>query len=203
MNWQKLDRENTQKIINSVKSAVDPGLFSIATSEIERAPLRFYEGYALYKLTNYASLPSFSFQYLGNGTFFHYLDGTEAAIYAVNDKGVLQLGEYNILEYLSFYFDHVTDEDGNDVTLIRDIHDMPLFDSLDPQAHETVLKSHQPAKVEYDAGYDSYQVQAELFKDGQLIRATITVNDKGRVEVIDQKMIMQEVIGSGVPGALV
>ena len=65
MNWQRLDRENTLKTIDSVKSASEAGLFSPTTSEVQRARLSFYEGIDLYKLTNFASLPSFTFEYLG------------------------------------------------------------------------------------------------------------------------------------------
>jgi len=201
MNWQKLDRETTAKIVNSVKSSVDAGLFSAATSEVERAGLHFYQNYDLYRLTNYASLPSFSFQYIGNGTFFHYLDGTEKPIYDVNDKGVLQLGEYNILEYLDFFFSHVADEDGES-TLIKGPSDMPFLDSLDTDSYDAVMRNHRPPRVDYDAGYDIYEVEAELYNQGQLIRAQIVVNEKGRVEVKNHKMIMNQVSDFGPPEAV-
>ncbi len=129
MNWQRLDRENTIKIIDSVKSADDAALFSLATSEVKKSHLSFYEGIEAYKLTNFSSLPSFTFEYLGNGIHFHYLDGTEQPIYTVNDKGHLSLNDRSVVDYLEFYFAHVTVED-EEMKLIQNPHDMPLLDSL-------------------------------------------------------------------------
>ncbi|MCI5060584.1 MAG: hypothetical protein MRY79_05885, partial [Alphaproteobacteria bacterium] len=130
MRWQRLDRDNSVKVIDSVKSEANAGLFSVGTSEVERAGLPCYQGYFLYKVTNYASLPSFTFEYLGDGTFFHYLDGTEDPIHTVNDKGVLSLDKSNIMAYLDFYFSHISGEEG-DIIVIHNPHDMPLLDSLD------------------------------------------------------------------------
>jgi len=191
MHWQRLDRDNSVKVIDSVKSAENAGMFSVATSEVKRARLLFYTDYYLYKVTNFASLPSFSFQYLSDGTFFHYLDGTEASIYAVNDKGSLSLSEANVMAYLEFFFSKVGDEDG-DVILINNPHDMPLLDSLDMEVYEAVFSQHKPSKVEYDSGFDSYTIQADLYKDAQLIRAKIDVTAKGRVKITHQEMIMHQ-----------
>jgi len=82
MHWQRLDRDTSVKVIDSVKSDANEGLFSVGTSEVQRARVSFYKEYFIYKVTNYASLPSFTFEYLSDGTFFHYLDGTESPIYA-------------------------------------------------------------------------------------------------------------------------
>lgn len=192
MQWQRLDRDNSAHVIDSVKSENNAGLFSLGTSEVERARLPFYKDYALYKVTNYASLPSFSFQYLSDGTFFHYLDGTEAPIYAVNDKKDLNLSEGTIAAYLSFFFEQVGDEDG-DIILINNPHDMPLLDSLDPMAYDAVFSQHKPMKIHYDGGFDAYEVTADLYKESQLVRAEIEINMKGRVEIKSQKAIMHGV----------
>lgn len=196
LNWQRLDRENSQKMIENVKSSGDPGLFSPATSEVQRAYLPFYRDYMAYKLTNYASLPSFTFEYLGDGQFFQHLDGTETPIYAVNDKGTLKLNELNVAEYLSFYFKHVSTEDG-DVVFVKDPHDMPLLDSLDSVSMETLVRNHQPPEVEYSQTRNVYVVKATLYFEGQLIRATINVNAAGRVSITDQTMIMTEIMQPG------
>ena len=150
----------------------------------------------VYKVTNYASLPSFSFQYLSDGKFFQHLDGTEEPIHAVNDKSGLNLDKNNVIEYLKFYFSHVGDEDG-DITIITNPHDMPLLDSLDQEAYNAVFNDHKPPEIHYDGGFDTYQIEANLYKDTQLVRAKITVTTKGRVEIKEQKMIMHQMLDSG------
>ena len=201
MHWQRLDRDTSVKVIDSVKSDANAGLFSIGTSEVQRGRVPFYKDYFIYKVTNYASLPSFSFEYLSDGTFFHYLDGTEEPIHTVNDKGVLTLDRHNVLQYLDFYFAHVSDDEG-DIMVINNLHDMPLLDSLGADTYDAVLSQHKPAEVHYDGGFDAYEITADLYKDAQLVRASIEVNTKGRVSIKDQKMTMREVADTGFTDAI-
>lgn len=195
MNWQRLDRDNTIKIIESVKSADSSALFSLATSEVQRARLSFYDGIALYKLTNFASLPSFTFEYLGDGTYFQYLDGTEQPIFITNDKGLLNLNDRSIVDYLEFFFSHV-EFDGEEMALIQNPHDNPLLDSLDIDSAEAVIHNHKPPAVSYDAGYDRFTVEADLYADGLLVRATVEVSTTGRVSIVNRKMIVNAVADS-------
>ncbi|PZQ46563.1 MAG: hypothetical protein DI551_04980 [Micavibrio aeruginosavorus] len=197
MNWQRLDRDTTLKVIDSVKSVDEAGLFSPGTSEVQRARLSFYDSIELFKLTNFASLPSFTFQYLGSGNLFTLLDGTEHPIYATNDKGHLSLNDRSVVDYLEFFFSHVLEED-EEMALIKNPHDMPLLDSLGGDSLEAVIRNHKPAEVSYDAGFDKYTVEADLYADGLLIRAAIEVTAAGRVSLIDRKMIVNAVALSGI-----
>jgi hypothetical protein len=201
MNWQRLDRESTTKIIESVKSAGEAGLFSLTTSEVKRAKLSFYEKVGLYKLTNFASLPSFTFEYLGDGEHFQYLDGTELPIYTTNDKGYLELNDRTVVDYLEFFFSHVAFNE-EEMVLIQNPHDNPLLDSLGLDSVDAVISNHKPATVSYDAGYDKHTVEADLYADGLLIRATIEVTASGRVSIIDRKMIMNAVAHSAISGIM-
>jgi len=194
MHWQRLDRESSVTVINSVQSDANAGMFSIGTSEVQRARLPFYSNYFVYKVTNFASLPSFTFQYLSDGLFFQYIDGTEGPIYAVNDKGELNLSMATLLPYLEFFFSFVGDEDG-DVILINNPNDMPLLDSLEPEAYHAVFSQHKPVEVTETA--NGYTVIADLYKESQLVRAKIDVTHKGRVQILEQKMIMHELLDSG------
>ena len=192
MHWQRLDRDTSVKVIDSVKSSENAGLFSVGTSEVQRGRLAFYKDYSVYKVTNFASLPSFSFEYLSDGTFFHYLDGTEEPIHTVNDKGMLTLDKTNVMDYLAFYFAHVGGDEG-DIIVINNPHDMPMLDSLDAEAYDAVFSQHQLAKIHYDGGFDAYEIETDLYSDSQLVRAQIEVTTKGRVKIKGQKMIMHEV----------
>ncbi len=201
MNWQRLDRDNTLKTIESVQSASEPGLFSPGTSEVKCAHLSFYDGIDLYKLTNFSSLPSFTFEYLGNGKFFHHLDGTELPIYTLNDRGALELNDRSVVDYLEFYFNHVVTDD-EEMKLIKNPHDMPILDSLEKSSLDVVIRNHKPAIVTYDAGYDKYTVEADLYDDGLVLRAIVEVTASGRVKIIDRKMIVNAVADSGRSGIM-
>lgn len=201
MHWQRLDRDTSIKVIDSVKSDANAGMFSIGTSEVQRARIPFYKDYFIYKVTNFASLPSFSFEYLSDGTFFNYIDGTDGPIYTVNDKGVLTLNQNNVLSYLDFYFSKVGGEDGEDIIVINNPHDMPLLDSLDADAYNAVFNQHRPAEIAFDANVNKFTIEADMYSDSQLVRAQIEVTAKGRVKILSQKMIMHEVVKPDYPEA--
>jgi len=202
MDWQRLDRETTIKTIDSVKSATDAGLFTLATSEVQRARLSFYENLYLYKITNFASLPSFTFEYLSDGTFFDYLDGTEQPIYTANDKTAFSLNDRNVLDYLDFFMSHVMFDDEDELFFIRDIRDMPLLDSLDSDSAYIVAKNHKPPEVSYDAGFDKYTVEADIYSEGQMLRGIIDVTASGRVSIVSRKMIVNSVANSAGSGIM-
>ena len=193
MRWRRLDRETSQNVLESVKSASDAGLFSLATSEVESAILPFYKDFKAYKVTNYASLPSFSFTYLGDGQFFHFLDGSPEPVVAVNDKGQLQLTETNVTEYLAFYFENVGNEDGGERYFIQNPQDMPLFDSLDEDTEDAIIRNHKAPIVTFDAADGLFTVVAEIYVDGQVNRAHIEVKKgTGRIRITNQTMIWNE-----------
>ncbi|MEM6781751.1 MAG: hypothetical protein AAF569_07805 [Pseudomonadota bacterium] len=193
MHWRRLDREHTQAVLESVKSAAEPGLFSPATSEVESSLLPFYKEYKAFKVTNYASLPSFTFVYLGDGSFFHFMDGSVDPIFAVNDKGQLNLTEKNVLDYLSFYFENVGLEDGEECYFIQNPQDMPLFDSLDDNTINAIIANHESPITSFDPNNGVFSITAELYVEGQVNRANIEVKQSsGRVKIIDQKMIWNQ-----------
>ena len=196
MQWQRLNRDDATQVIDSVKSDENEGMFSIQTSEVKSARLTFYKEYSLYKVTNFASLPSFTFEFLSDGTFFHYLDGTDAPIYVVNDKGALNLDTNNVMQYLTFYFAQVGNDEGDDIIVVTNPHDMPLLDSLDAQGYDSVFKNYKPPEISYNEDLDSYNIETDLYIESHMVRAKIELNTKGRVTIKDQTTNMKQVMKS-------
>ena len=193
MHWQRLDRDTTTKVINSVQSAENAGMFSDKTSEVQRARLSFYKDYSMYKVTNFASLPSFTFHFLSDGTFFHYLDGTEKTIHTVNDKGVLDLNQANIMDYLTFYLAQVGYEE-SDVIVVSNPSDMPLLDSLDTEAYDSVFNNYKAPEISEENG--NFTVKTDLYMESHMVRGDITVTPKGRVTMNVESTDMQKVMKS-------
>ena len=186
--WHKLDRDRTLAMIDSVKTSGDHILFSIATSEAKCSKLSFYKNLLLYRLTNYASMPSFSFDYLGDGKSYYYLDGGTTAIYNANDSGNLILNEQTVIDYITFFFGHVSGPDG-DVYVIEDPSNHPALDSLNYMQMDDIIARHEAAEIarNIDGGF---RVKTSLYYLGSLVRATIDVDRFGRVNVGDFEMLL-------------
>ncbi len=194
--WHKLDRDRTLAMIDSVKTSGDHILFTIATSEAKCSKLSFYKNLLLYRLTNYASMPSFSFDYLGDGKTYYYLDGGATAIYAANDSGNLVLNDQTVIDYISFFFAHVSGPDG-DVYVIEDPSNHPALDALNYNQMDDIIARHAAADIarNIDGGFT---VKTSLYYLGSLVRATVDVDRFGRVNVGDFEMLLS--IGGDMAG---
>jgi hypothetical protein len=187
--WNQINKETTANIIRAVKKAKEGAMFSPEHSEAKIAKLPFYRNYHLYRLTNLATLPAFSFEYLGDGKRFYYLDGTPKALASVSAKNEIVLSQENILEYLDFYFMYILSEDG-EIRLINDIDDHPRIASLPEDEKQHIKNHHKNTLVEYDEDSHSYNIEATLDNSGTLVRANIAISDKGLVRITDQKMLL-------------
>jgi len=188
MQWHKLDRDRTVAMIDSVKTSGDHMLFSLGTSEAKAAKLPFYKNLMLYRLTNYSSLPSFSFDYLGDGKTYFYLDGSPAPIYAANDAGNLTLDTQNVVDYVVFFFNHVSGPEG-DIFVIEDPQNHPALDALSDIQLDEVLSRHNDPEVTANSN-GTYVIKASMYYLASLVRATIHVDTDGRVSVRDFQMLL-------------
>jgi len=186
--WHKLDRDRTVAMIDSVKTSGDHIFFSLGTSEAKCAKLPFYKNYLVYRLTNYSSLPSFSFDYIGDGRIYHHLDGSTTPIYRANDTGNLSLSAQNVLDYITFFFAHVSGPDG-DVYVIDNPQDNPALDALGPDQMASIQAMHQPADITMD-GSGNFVIATSLWYLDTLVRATVQVDAGGRVNITGTQMLM-------------
>lgn len=188
LQWITLEKEETEKIIKAVRDSGEPMLFSAATSEAKCARLPFYRNYLLYRITNYASLPSFSFDYLGYGKRFFYLDGSFEPVFGVNKSGNFFLSEENLADYAEFYFRYVRSEDG-EIKLLRSLHDHAGLDSLPPSELDDLGAHDWSATASRDDKTGKFRLSAVLDNMGALVKAVMEIDESGRINIIDQKLL--------------
>jgi hypothetical protein len=171
LDWQKMDREQMERMIAAVRSSTEAMLFSPSSSEVMVSILPFYSGFSLYKLTNYASLPIFTMEFLGSDAEYIFLDGSHATLIEANKKDGLRLSPRNILMYIDFFFSHVEGDDG-------EVH------SYDQRASEfpAGLALTTP-QINYDADTQAFSVNCQLYVDGSVMNAHIAVDKDGDVRI--------------------
>lgn len=189
MEWNRLDRQQSEEILEHIAVASDPSLFTMGSSEASFKPLPFYQDYMLYRMTNYATLPAFSLVFLSDGESFFLLDGSPAPINLVNKKGVLFLNETNVVDYVDFYLSNIQGEDG-DIYLIRDLDNLPFVDSLERDQKMELERRHIEPQVTKDADTGRFVVLCDLFYTGTLLKSAVFVDDEGQIEIQPREMIM-------------
>lgn len=187
--WTRLSRDEAHQVLGKLSGHKDAVVFSKEATEVAWRSLPFYTSYKLYRLVNYATMPTFSMTYLSAGDIFLPIDGTAVPIYTVNEKDPIRLNEMNVVTYLDFFFSNVQGAEG-DVFLIKDPKRMPFMDSLTPGQQQTIVKSFRQLSVTHDAAGNSYRVSGTLYYGGALISATINVLADGRIGFQEQNMLL-------------
>lgn len=195
MDWNRLDKAQSSQILQHISVAADPGMFSPNSSEASFKPLSFYQDYMLYRVTNYASLPSFSLDFLSDGESFHLLDGSPSPINLVNAKGTLYLSESNVIDYVEFYLLNIQGEDG-DIYLIREVENLPFLDSLRLDQQIELKSKHVIPSVAINEDTGDFIVLCDLFYDGTLVQAGVSVTQGGQIDIQPRDMIMASYRGA-------
>lgn len=199
MEWNRLDKNQSQQVLGHIAQAADPDLFSGNASEASFKPLSFYEDFMIYRVVNYATLPSFSLEFLSNGENFYLLDGSSEPINMVNTIGGLYLTEANVIDYADFYLCNIRGDDG-DVYMIRDINNLPFIDSLSIDQQIELKQKHEMPYVMLDKETQDFIIVADLFYGGTLLKAAVIIDGKGNLEIQPHNMLMSATSSFG--GAL-
>lgn len=192
MDWNILSKSESQGVLDKVRSADDPMFFSGSMTEVQCAELPFYNKFLLYRVTNYATMPSFTMEYVGDGNTFYVLDGTPDPIYFANKQSPLELNKRNLGAYLDFFFHNVGGPDG-DVYLISDPDKAPFMSSLDESQKNRIREKFIPLKVNYQAASAKFIVDCTLYYNGSLVSATISVEADGRLKMMEHNMLLPDI----------
>lgn len=192
MHWNTLSKTESQAVLDKIRSADDPMFFSGTMTEVQFAELPFYNKFLLYRVTNYATMPSFTMEYIGDGNAFYVLDGTADPVYFANKQSPLELNKRNIADYLDFFFQHVGGPDG-DVYLITSPEKAPFMASLDEGAKARFTEKFVPLKINYQAASDKFIVDCTLYYNGSLVSASIGVENGGRLRMMEHNMLLPDI----------
>lgn len=192
MDWNILPKSESQAVLDKIRSADDPMFFSGSMTEVQCAELPFYDKFLLYRVTNFATMPSFTMEYVGDGNSFYVLDGSADPIYFANKQSPLELNKRNIAAYLDFFFSHVAGPDG-DVYLITDPDKAPFMTSLDESAKARIREKFVPLKINYQAASDKFIIDCTLYYNGGLVSASVAVENGGRLRMMEHNMLLPDI----------
>jgi hypothetical protein len=187
--WTRLNRDDAHQVLNRLSGTRDAVVFSKEATEVSWRSLPFYNKYRLYRLINYATMPTFSLTYLSDGEEFITLDGTANPIYTANEKDPIRLNEMNVVAYLDFFFSNVQGSEG-DVFLIKDPKKLPFLSALTKEQRESVYSGFKPLQVSQNAAANHFRVSGTLYYGGGLISSSITVLPDGKLSFHDQSLLL-------------
>jgi hypothetical protein len=197
--WTRLNREQAALVLSKLGGNQDTVVFSKEATEVAWRSLPFYTHYRLYRLTNFATMPTFTMLYLSNGDDFITVDGTANPLYTVNEKDGIRLNEMNVIPYLDFFFGNVQGSEG-DVFLIKDPRKMTFMDNLSEEQQQSVITNFKPLKVTHDPAQRLYRVTGTLYYGGGLLSTTIVVTPDGKISFQEQSLLLSGITFPFTPG---
>ncbi len=187
--WTRLKRDEAHQVLDHLSGHRDAIVFSREATEVACRDLPFYSTYRLYRLINYATMPTFSMMYLSNGQDFVTVDGTANPIYAINARDPIRLTMDRVIPYLDFFFSNVQGSEG-DIFLIKDPQTMPFLASLSEAQKQTLISNFRPLDIIPDIDKGIFRVSGTLYYGGGLIASTIAAMTDGRLSFESQQLLM-------------
>lgn len=186
--WHRLNREQAHLVLSKISTHKDAIVFSKEATEVSWRPLTFYGQFKVYRLVNYATMPTFSMSYLSNDQEFITLDGTANPIYTANEKDPIQITKDNVISYIDFFFRNVQGSEG-EVIVIKDARKLPFADVLTDSQRSALQKGFKPPVIKTDSE-QGLQVTATLYYGGAILMASILVRADGHVSFLDQTLLL-------------
>ena len=187
--WTRLKREEAHQVLDRLSGNRDAIVFSRDATEVACRELPFYSIYKLYRLINYATMPTFSMMYLSNGIEFISIDGTANPIYTANEKAPIRLNSDNVIAYLDFFFSNVQGSEG-DIFLIKDIEKMPFLSSLNANQLNSLKTNFRPLNVTAEKAQGPFRTSGTLYYGGGLLAASIVTQADGRLAFENQQLLL-------------
>lgn len=187
--WTRLKRDEAHQVLDRLSGNRDAIVFSREATEVSCRTLPFYMNWRIFRLINFATMPTFSMMYLSDGHDFIALDGTANPIYAVNAKAPIALSVNSVIPYLDFFFSNVQGSEG-DIFLIKDPQKMPFLSSLSAAQQSNIAASFKPLQIVAEPDGSAFRATGTLVYGGALIAAGIQVMADGRLGFQDQQLLM-------------
>jgi hypothetical protein len=186
--WYRLNKEQAHAVLAKLSSHRDAIVFSKEATEVSWRPLTFYGRFKVYRLVNYATMPTFSMNYLSDDQEFITLDGTANPVYTVNEKDPIQLTRENVLSYIEFFFKNVQGSEG-EVVLIKDPRRLPFADILSDAQRATLQRGFKPVVIKADSE-QGLNITATMYYGGAIILSSILVAPDGHLSFLDQNLLV-------------
>lgn len=187
--WRSFDdEEDVLAALNEL--GVAPFPFGETSTLLQASDLAFYPNTLLGRAVEYRCSPPYELRFFRLGARYDVLDGEIEPVLRMNAEAPLQLAEGNVLHYVRFYLNHVSELDGA-VGPLEDVEDIQFLLPPSPQLKEQVHRLAQKPRIvsHDDAGY---VVGISAIVDECLRRLRLKVTEEGHVAIVEMVTDLSE-----------
>ncbi len=187
---------NAAALLDKLNKKLDGSSFDSSNSRIISHSLPFYNGHALYEVSDLHSNPariiSFIYKESGESTDIYILDGTNAPIYLLNKKVPLFLNQENITSYVRFFFFYVRGRFGR-FNIIENVDDINWKEEPAPSGRKALSKMINPLELKNEEEDNIYYLSSSIIFKDSLFESDISVTEDGTVSLTNQEMLVEDI----------
>jgi hypothetical protein len=172
------------EVINRSNSS---NLVSPVDSTFYLTPLPFYTDFKLYTFVDLSFTPCFEMCLLDNGIYTFILDGTQKPFLEANVVSPLVLTSKNVYQYAMLVLGSIQKND-NSYRLVKSIDEINFSSEPTKEQYQLLESSIKTTKIKKDK--DSFLIKTTILYDDSVIEASINVALDGRVEIIKEKKLL-------------
>jgi len=194
--YTTLQAEQCGGLIDQLNSLVEGSAFEPEKLRIITHHLPFYKDYALFEVTDISVNPERSISFIGRTDFknnsLYVLNGTNEAIYVLNDKVQIGLTDKNIKTYLLFFFHYVRGRFGQ-FKIIEHVDDIVWREEPSQGGRKAIAKMVEPLTVKSVSEQGDFTLKASIIFKDTLFESDITIAKDGKVNLHNQEMLVEDI----------
>ncbi len=191
LDWQIVPASETAAILAHFNPLIKPQPLAAETTQLRMAAVSFYDGYAIYEITNQQTTPNTTRYGLLKNDDAILLDWSNVPIYALNERAKVIINKNTVAAYAKFFFDFVRGRHGRFV-IAEDTQDVAFLASASDTERQAVARQLQPLNYK-GIGRDSrFGLEGTVLFKNALFKTNIRVAPDGMVELTDEQLLMED-----------
>ena len=193
--YTKLNPENCHELIEQLNSLVDGSAFTPNTLRILSHDLPFYQDYALFEVADLSVTPERIIHFIARRDFkndkLYILNGTNEAIYALNESAPISLSDETVVTYILFFFSYVRGRFGQ-FKIVQHIDDIIWREEPSTAGKKALSKMIEPVAIK-DKNDQSYILSSNIVFKDTLFESDIVVAHDGKINLSNQEMLVEDI----------
>jgi len=185
--WQKVDSENSVRLLGEINAYLEPVPFRPDTTTIRTRKLPFYREYVLFELTDLSAVPGARKYAIYKPGDVNVINWTNQAIYETNQKSPIILNEDTVVDYVKFFFNYVRGRHGR-FMIIETIDDVRW--QVDPpmQGRKVMQEMLEPATLISQDPDGTFNLEAFMVFKDSLFKTKVHVKKDGLVSMSGEEL---------------
>lgn len=184
---EPVPQDEAARIIEEIRPALEAKNMDIASLEMRRSALPWYEEYKFYTLQDNEQSRYMLYK-TGDAEMMNW---TNEVIYRTNDKAPIRLDRKNIIPYSKFFFHYVRGQLGRFI-IVEKPDDVAWLDNATPEEMQKVADRLMPVTYKGIGRDNRYLLTASVIFKNALFKTNIRVAPDGLMELTDEELLLED-----------